>query len=142
VKPTSFRAHHFDLLPADLRSLEDIGILVDASACPGAQDKHGVKLPEGPTQPYHPSYESLSVNGDARILLAPIATNRGVCGYLDHGWYTALPLLEHSLQHNEVTVLALTDVVDCADTLARTAAFCKDKGARFVTLTQLAAPRA
>ena len=138
IKPTSFRAHRFDLLPADLHSLEDIGILVDASSCPGAQDKHGVKLPDGPTQPFRPSYKSLSAPGDAKVVMAPIATHRGVSGYLDHGWYTILPLLEENIAHDEVVVLALTDAVDCADALAKTIAFCKDKGAHFVTLTQLA----
>jgi hypothetical protein len=139
VKPTSFRAHRFDLLPSDLRCLEDIGILVDSSSCPGAQDKHGVKLPDGPTQPFRPSYKNLANPGDAKIVMAPIATHRGASGYLDHGWYTVLPLIEDSIAHNDVTVLAMTDTVDCAETLVKTAAFCKEKGAHFVTLTQLAA---
>lgn len=141
IKPTSFRAHRFDLLASDLRSLEDVGILVDSSSCPGAQDKHGVRLADGPAQPFHPSYENLSNPGHAKVTLAPIATNKGVGGYLDNGWYTTLPLLEQCLVRNEVTVLALTDSVDCVETLTKTMAFCKEKQARFITLTQLAALR-
>ena len=69
VKPASFRAHRFDLLADDLRYLEDIGIVVDASTCPGGKDKHGVKLPDGPTQPYHPAYDNIHAVGDAKITM-------------------------------------------------------------------------
>lgn len=138
VKATSFRAHRFDLLPGDLKHLEDIGILVDASSCPGAVDKHGVALAEGPSQPYHPSYENLNQPGDARILMAPLATYRGVAGYLDQGWETVQPVLEHSLSNHAVVNLALSDNVDNVETLRRTIAHCQERGARFVTLTQLA----
>jgi len=138
VKPTSFRAHRFDLLPSDLPHLEDIGILVDASACPGALDKHMVAWSEGPTQPYHPAYDDLSRPGDAKILMAPLATYRGISGYLDQGWDKVQPVLEHCLASQEVVNLALSDDVDDTETLRRTLACCREKGARFVTLTQLA----
>jgi len=138
VKPTSFRAQSFDLLPTDLRQLEDIGILVDASACPGAQDKHGVQLPEGPTQPYHPSYDDLTVPGDAKILMAPLATRNGVAGYLDKGWQAVEPVVSGALDADGVVCLALTDTVDNIEALQRAVELCKARNARFVTLTHLA----
>jgi len=138
IKPTSFRAHRADLLPGDLKSLEDIGILVDATACPAASAKHGVSWPAGPLQPYHPSYEHLNEPGDAKIVMAPLAACNGVCGYLDFGWDKIEPVVAHSLANNEVTVLALSDHVDNRDTLTKTLTLCKEKGAQFVTLTQLA----
>ncbi|HSV72521.1 MAG TPA: hypothetical protein VLH79_02035 [Chthonomonadales bacterium] len=139
VKPTSFRAHRFDLLPTDLKHIEDIGILVDASACPGAEDKHGVRLPEGPTQPYYPSYDNLATPGDAAVLMAPIATRNGVAGYLDRGWQVVEQVVEGALEADGVVALALTDTVDNVDALRLTVERCRAHGARFVTLTQLAA---
>ncbi len=141
VKPTSFRAHHFDLLPSDLKNLEDIGILVDASACPGATDKHEVTWPAGPTQPYNPSYTDLSQPGDAKLLLAPIATYRGASAILDAGWERSKPVVEHSLAEDGVTVIALSDHLDNVEPLRQALALCREKGATFVTLTQLAASR-
>jgi hypothetical protein len=138
IKPTSFRAHGLDLLPADLKHLEDIEILVDASACPAGRDKHGVSRPDGPSQPYHPSYENLNAPGSAKILIAPLATYRGISGCLDHGWEQVKPVIENSLASGEVTVLSLSDYVDNAESLRRAVALCKEKGARFITLTQLA----
>ncbi len=139
IKPTAFRAHRADLHAGDLRHLEDIGILVDSSACPGATTKHGIAWPDGPSQPYHPSYSQLSEKGDAKILEAPLTAHKGICGYLDFGWDRISPLLEHSLAHNEVTNLALSDHVDNSATLNKVIAAGKEKGARFVTMTQLAA---
>ncbi len=138
IKPTSCRAHRADLQPTDLRALEDIGILVDATASPGGSAKSGVAWPDGPTDPYHPSYEHLSEGGNARLLEAPLTCFQGISGYLDFGWERIQPLLDASLAKNQVTNLALSDHVDNAKTLARTIAYCREKGARFVTLTQLA----
>jgi len=139
VKPTSFRAHRLDLLPSDLRSLEDIGILVDASACPGAADKHEVTWPAGPTQPYHPAYDDLSKPGDARLLMAPIATYQGAAAILDAGWERVRPVVAHSLAEDGVTVIALSDHLDNVEPLRQTLAFCREQGARFSTLSLLAA---
>jgi hypothetical protein len=139
VKPTSFRAHRLDLLPSDLRNLEDIGILVDASACPGAADKHEVTWPAGPTQPYHPAYDDLSKPGDARLLMAPIATYQGAAAILDAGWERVRPVVAHSLAEDGVTVIALSDHLDNVEPLRQTLAFCREQGARFSTLSLLAA---
>ncbi len=137
VKPTSFRSYDFDLLPADIKHLEDIGILVDTSACPAASDKHGVTRPDGPRQPYHPGYDDLNVPGDAKLLIAPLATHQGIAGNLDQGWEKIQPLLEHCLANQEVTVLSLSDDVDNAQTLHRVIAYAKERGARFTQLTEL-----
>lgn len=138
IKPTAFRAGHHDLLPDDLKVLEDVGILVDCSACPGARDKHQVRSPEGPTQPYHPSYTDLTVAGEAGILMAPIATYGGVCGYLDNGWDLVKPVVAHSLDNDEVTVLGVGDSVDAVSALRCAIEMGLEKGARFVTTTSLA----
>ena len=139
VKPTSFRAAGFDLLPSDLRHLEDSGFLVESSSVPGAADKHGVSRPPAPEQPYRPSYENLNKPGDAKILAAPLATHRGVCGYLDLGWEKVQPILDRRLTGTGAIVLAVSDYVGAAETLRKTIALCKERGARFSSLTQLAA---
>jgi len=138
VKPSSFRAHGFDLLPSDLRHLEDSGFLVDASSCPGSVDKHGVARPPAPTQPYHPSYDDLNKPGDAKMVSAPLAAFKGVCGYLDLGWEKIKPVLEHCGSNCSVVNLALTDCVDNVETLRKTLQYCKEQNSRFVTQTQIA----
>jgi hypothetical protein len=138
VKPTAFRAADFDLLSEDVKALEDIGILVDASACFGALDKQGVSRPDGPRQPYHPSYSEIGTPGDAKLLSAPLATYQGVCGYLDQGWDKVGQVVENSLKNFPVTVLALSDDVDDVDVLRKAIEAGKNAEARFVTLTQLA----
>ena len=139
IKPTCFRAHNFDLLPDDIKNLEDIGILVDGSCCPGAKDKHGVTGPAGPGQPYHPSYSNLNEPGIAKIKMVPITTFEGVCACLDSGWEKVAPSIENSLKMNAVTHLSLTDDVDNHSTLRKALHLCKEQNATFVTLTQLAA---
>jgi len=138
VKPTAFRAHGFDLMPSDLAALEEARFLVDASSCPGSTDKHGVMRPPAPDQPYHPSYQDLNTPGDSKVLSVPLASYGGVCGYLDHGWDKIKPVLDQSLASKNVVALALTDNVDDTDTLRKTIALCKERGARFVNLTQVA----
>src|SRR5579862_3089830 len=137
VKPTSFRAQAFDLLPSDLKHLEDSGFLVDASSCPGAADKHGVSRPPAPSQPYHPSYDDLNKPGNARLLAVPLAAFGGVSGYLDPGWDKVRPVIERCLADQEVVNLALSDNMDNAETLRKALAYCKERGARFVSLTQI-----
>jgi hypothetical protein len=138
IKPTAFRAHRADMLPSDLKHLEDIGILVDGSACPSGRTKHEVTWPDGPTQPYHPSYQNLSAEGDAKLLMLPIASDNGLCGYLDFGWEKLRPILQHSLARGNVTHLAMSDHVSNAETLRKVLSHCRGKGARIATLTQAA----
>ncbi|MEP6755772.1 MAG: hypothetical protein ABJA67_09745 [Chthonomonadales bacterium] len=138
IKPTAFRAHGLDLLPEDLKVLEDIGILVDSSSCPGAKDKFGVVHAEGPHEPYHPSYSDTNAVGDAKIIVSPITTHKGVAAYLDQGWEKVRPVMEHSLARNAITHLALTDTMDDAETLHKALAYAKEAGATFITLTQIA----
>ncbi|MGC8667043.1 MAG: hypothetical protein ACP5VE_02855 [Chthonomonadales bacterium] len=138
IKATSFRAHRFDLLPADLRYLADIGILVDGSACPGAQDKHEVAWPDGPAQPYRPSAEDLAKPGDAPIWMIPLATYRGVAAYLDFGWAKVEPVIRHAIENSPVVHIALSDYVENTATLRNALTLLKQSGARFATLTQVA----
>ena len=138
IKPTAFRAHGCDLLSDDLKALEDIGILVDGSGCPGAKDKMGIVHPDGPNEPYHPSYTNLCEVGTAKIVFAPIATHNGVSGNLDQGWEVVRPVMEHSLAHNVVTHITVTDTCDDAETLRKAIAFAIGVGGSFITLTQIA----
>jgi hypothetical protein len=139
IKPTAFRAHNFDLLPSDLPHLEEAGFIVDGSSCPGAQDKHGVARPAGPDQPYHPSYNDLNDIGNAKLLIAPVSSYKGVCACLDKSWDRVQPVLENGLAHQEVVHFTLTDTQDDTEALRKAVALCKEKGGRFTTMTSLAA---
>ena len=138
IKPTSFRAHRADLMPSDLPHLDDVGILVEASACPGSRNKDSISGTPGPTQPYHPSKDHLSEEGDSKIWIVPLATGGGICAYLDFGWDKVKKVVSDSLDRDRVTHIAVSDYVDSIDTLRKTLALCREKGARIVTLTQLA----
>lgn len=138
IKATSFRAHGFDLLPTDLKYLADIGILVDGSACPGAQDKHQVARPDGPVEPYRPSETDLSIPGSSPVWRVPLATYRGVSAYLDFGWPKVEPVLHHALEALPVIHVALSDYVENTSTLRSALSLLKKGGARFATLTQVA----
>lgn len=138
VKPTVFRGYRSDVLASDLKILEDIGILVDASLCPGGRTTQEVAGAPGPTQPYHPSYDDLRQEGDAKTWMVPLAVHGGLCAILDFGWDKIRPIVEHSLAHDRVTHLSLSDHVDNAKTLRNVLELCKEKGARVTTLTQLA----
>ncbi len=137
IKPTAFRAHGFDLYPSDLIDLEDIGIIVDGSTCPGAQDKDGVTHPKSPVQPYHPAYGDLSVEGASKITIAPVATHNGVCGCLDLPWDTVRPVMDHGISGGGFVHLCMTDTVDNTETLRSALAYAKGRKSRFLTMTQI-----
>jgi hypothetical protein len=138
VKPTVFRGYRSDLLASDLKYIEDIGILVDASASPGGKTTQEVTWPSGPSHPYHPSYDNLSAEGDAKVWMIPLAVHGGLSGILDFGWDKVRPVVENSLMNDRVTHLSLSDHVDNAKTLRNVLQLCRDKGARVATLTQVA----
>jgi hypothetical protein len=138
IKPTSFRAHDYDLLPDDLPALEDLGILVDGSMCPGATDKTGVRHPNGEDQPYRPSAKALNDKGDCSILLVPVTSKDGVCACLDQGWEKTRPVVEDALANKQVLHMTLTDTVDGVQALRSALAACRQAGAQVVTMTQLA----
>ena len=139
IKPTAFRASNHDDMADDVRALEDIGILVDASACPGATDIHDVRWPDGERDPYHPSYTDINAHGDASLLMVPLATHNGVCGNLDLGWDKVGPVVESALAAREVVALTLSDVVQNIDALRAAIKAGRAAGAQFTTLTALAA---
>lgn len=138
VKPTAFRAGSFALLPSDLKYLEDIGILVDCSAIPDADYKMFVDWKGAPSRPYHPSYEDVCRQGEARLLMVPVATHNGQVAYLDQEWSVLQTILEHHLaQDNPIICLGGYDYQDGIDTLREAVLFLKKHNARFTTLTQL-----
>lgn len=132
IKPTAFRAANGDLEPDDLTALEDIGILVDATL-----GSHTARPAEAPSRPYHPDYNHLHQEGGAKLFVAPIAHAAGVRGYLDEGFDRLKGVMEAQLATSDYLGLGLSDTVSNGETLRKTVAFLKERGARFVTLTQL-----
>jgi len=134
IKPTAFRAANGDLEADDLRALEDIGILIDST--PGSSAGRPVGAPNSP---YHPSYTNLHQEGDARLWVVPVANVGGARGYLDEGLDRIKPILDAQLQESPYLSLAMHDCKDNADNLRHVVDSLKKRGARFVTMTQLAA---
>ncbi len=132
IKPTAFRAGNGDLEPDDLKALEDIGILVDATL-----GSYTARPTDAPSKPYHPAYEHLHREGSAKIIVAPIAHNNGVRGYLDEGFDRLKGVIDAQLAVSEYLGLGLSDTVSNGDTLRKTVVYLKSQWARFVTLTQL-----
>lgn len=133
IKATAFRAANGDLDSSDLKVLEDIGILVDST--PGSNAERPA---DAPTSPYNPSYSKVNHKGEANLLIAPVANIGGMRGYLDDGFDRLRPIIDAHCEKNDTLVLGMQDCVDNADNLKHTLHYLKEKGARFVTLTQLA----
>jgi hypothetical protein len=132
IKPTAFRAANGDLEPGDLKALEDIGILVDST--PGSSAGRPLSAPKSP---YHPSYNQLHQAGDAKLWVVPVANVGGARGYLDEGFDRVKPVIDAHLAESEYLSLALCDCKDNADNVRHVVSYLKQKGARFVTLTQM-----
>lgn len=137
IKATSFRAGAFALTAADVKYIEDIGIIVDSSVVPDAEYKMFVDWTGAPHEPYHSSADDLKTPGSNRLLHIPIATHQGNMGYLDKGMEVLMPLFEANLA-NEVVCLGMRDYYDSANTLQETIRYFRSKGAHFTTLTQAA----
>jgi hypothetical protein len=133
IKPTAFRAANGDLETSDLRALEDIGILVDST--PGSSAGRPLGAPNAP---YHPSYDHVHHEGDANLLIVPVANLNGARGYIDEGFDRVKPIIEAHLAESEVLSLGMCDCKDNAENLRHVVNYLKQRDARFVTLTQLA----
>lgn len=133
IKPTAFRAANGDLEADDLRSLEDIGIIIDSTPGSSAGRPLG-----SPNSPYHPSYANVHQSGDAKLLIAPVANVGGARGYLDEGFDKIKPIIDAQLNETSILSLALCDCMDNGDNLRHVLDYLKKHGARFVTMTQLA----
>ncbi len=137
LKPTSFRATYGELIASDIKALEDIGILVDASATPNVPAERHVGWDKAPTQTYHPSYDNLLVEGNAQLLISPVATYKERPGYLTTSWPDMELLLEKEACMRAY-VLVCKDSTDCIDSFVKTIQVLKDQRTCFVTLTQMA----
>ncbi|MCC6444737.1 MAG: hypothetical protein IT210_14920 [Armatimonadetes bacterium] len=148
IKPTSFIAGHYALEPSDVPVLEDIGILVDGSPAPGLIHQESVDWSDAPIAPYHPDPDRIKEAGRSSLLIVPLATHEGKAAYLggngkngaeggDCAFEAVRPILEWHSDHTRYLSLRTQDTADCADTLMQTVAFLKEKGALFVTLTQM-----
>lgn len=138
VKPTAFRAAEYALRPGDIRYLEDIGIVVDATPAPGVVVEGKVDWSEAPLQPYRPSYNCLTAPGDAKILLVPHASLEGVVAYLDMPWEALQRIIESYLAQDGVISIAARDWANGIANWSRCAQMLRERGCRFVTLSQLA----
>src|SRR5579862_730854 len=116
IKPTAFRAANGDLEAGDLKALEDIGILVDAT--PGSSAGRPLGAPRAP---YHPSYEYPHQPGNAKLWIVPVANVDGARGYLDDGFDRLKPVIDAQLAESNVLCLGMCDCVDNADNLRHVA---------------------
>lgn len=138
VKPTAFRAAEYFLQPSDLHYLEDIGICVDGTAAPGVVVEGKADWRDTPAQPYRPAYDNLKARGDAKLLLVPLATYEGQVAYLDAEWDVLQAILDYHLQNGAVISIAARDWANGVANWRRCAQYLRDRGCRFVTLSQLA----
>lgn len=138
VKPTAFRAADYALQASDLRYLEDIGIMVDGTPAPGVVVEGKANWSGAPAQPYHPAYDNLKVQGNARLLLVPLATHEGQAAYLDMEWSFLQKILDRYLQQDSVISIGARDWANGVANWRRCAHYLRERGCRFVTLSQLA----
>ena len=132
IKPTAFRAAQGDLQAGDVKALEDVGILVDATPGSSSEQPNGA-----PQAPYHPAYDHVHEPGPSKLWVVPVAGMGEVRGYVDAGIDRLKPILDASLKSQSVLCLGMTDCQDNGDHLRNVADYLKKRGARFVTLTQL-----
>lgn len=137
IKATAFRAGALALLPSDVKYLEEIGILADASVAPDAEYKMFVNWAGAPKNPYHSAPDDLKKEGSNKLLHLPIATHNGQHAYLDAGLEKLKPVFEANLDR-EVIVIGMRDYTDSVDTLRETIRYFRSKGAHFTTMTQAA----
>jgi len=155
-RATSFRAGCWCLQASDVDVLEQIGIVVDSSPCPGSPPRnhpgHGDWRELTIREPYHPSHRSLLRRGDARVLVVPVCssptpTADGLCepGYLDYrSWGELEPVLEwYSRRGLPISIgthdgrARAGDWTSPADVMDRAIPYLRERGYRFVTLTAM-----
>ncbi|MCS6829460.1 MAG: hypothetical protein RMM08_07610 [Armatimonadota bacterium] len=138
VKPTAFRAAEHDLRSSDLRYLEDIGIMVDGTPAPGVVMEGTADWTGAPAQPYHPAYDNVKAQGDARLLLVPLAAHEGHVAYLDQDWGSLRKILDRYLRESPVISIGARDWANGVANWRECAVYLREHGCRFVTLSQLA----
>lgn len=137
IKPTSFRAGCYQLIPSDISVLEELGILVDSSGVPNVKPSEYPQWKDAPAQPYYPSYDSFATPGDAKLLEVPVATHDDKIGYLDDGIEPMKEILTACVKDSSYISIGCHDFRDCAETLRKTFEFLKPYNPQYVTLTQL-----
>jgi len=137
VKPTAFRAADHALQVSDLRYLEDIGIVVDASAAPGLVTDRA-DWSDAPTQPYHPAYDNLKAPGTAKLLIVPLASHQGRVAFLDMEWSSLQGIMEPYLQGDRLLGVGARDWANGVENWRRCVQWLRQQGCRFVTLSQVA----
>ena len=79
IRATSFRAGCWCLEASDVAVLEQIGIVIDSSPCPGSPPRnhagHGDWRELTVREPYRPSHDNLFERGGAELLIVPIASS-------------------------------------------------------------------
>ncbi|MDW8290979.1 MAG: hypothetical protein RMM06_09655 [Armatimonadota bacterium] len=138
VKPTAFRAADYALQASDIRYLEDIGIMVDGTPAPGVVVEGKADWTGAPLQPYHPAYDNLKAQGNAALLLVPLATHEGQVAYLDMDEGTLRAIIDHYLQEGTVISIGARDWANGLANWRWCARYLRERGCHFVTLSQLA----
>lgn len=157
IRATSFRAGCWCLEASDVPVLEDLGIVVDSSPCPGSPPRnhpgHGEWTGLTVREPYRPSRESLLERGDARLLVVPVCsspvpTADGICepGYLDYRpWGQLEPILEWYSSRGLFISIGTHDgrapdggATPPTRTMDLAVPYLRARGYEFVTLTEMA----
>ncbi len=140
IKPTSFRAGCFALIPPDLKYLEDIGIMVDSSPVPDSDYKMFVDWTGAPKQPYHPDYNDCRKQGTAKLLCIPVSVGASQPAYMDKP-EAVQEVVETSGSTDGVICLGTHDYTNNLGLLRDAIAQLRSKGAQFRTLTAIASER-
>ncbi len=78
------------------------------------------------------------MRGDAKLLLVPVATYGGQIASLDMEWDALESILDYHLRHSEVISITARDWANGVANWQRCAQYLRERGCRFVTLSQLA----
>lgn len=150
-RPVSHRAGCLCLENSDITALEEAGIRMDSSPCPGVTlgnhaghgDYRGMEL----RTPYHPSYEDLTRCGDAGLLIAPVASIDSQAAVLEYGGFELMKRIADLYAENRwPLVYVMHDAISGGEEACRfrqsevldaLIPYLRAKGARFKTMTQL-----
>ena len=156
ITPTSFRAGCWCLQPTDVDVLEEIGIRIDSSPCPGFRSPnhpgHGDWRRLTLRDPYHPAYDSLIEPGSAELLVLPVSSapepgpdGDCACAYLEYrGWDGLKPILDWYVTAGKPMSIGAHDgrvpgsgCPSPSEVLGQAVPYLKSQGVEFVTLTRM-----
>ena len=156
ITPTSFRAGCWCVQASDVAVLEEVGIRVDSSVCPGFRSPnhpgHGDWRGLTFRDPYRPAYDSLLQQGEARLLVVPVSSSAEpgpdgdrACAYLEYrGWDGLKPILDWYVTAGKPMSIGTHDGrvrgsghPSPGEVLGQAVPYLKARGVEFVTLTRM-----